>query len=136
MAKHLADDEPGDLQGIWAHTKGLEQQVNGVAQEVKNQANRLDRFATTMTDKLDQLTRAVTMQAAQPQFSVMSVLGIVSLCVGLLGSGAASIIFISSAMSAAPIARIETKMESDREHMRRLEKLIERMTDQRIASAK
>jgi hypothetical protein len=122
-------DETAERAEVLAHTKGLEQRVDGIERAVDVLGKRFDRVSGNINDKLDALARAVTLQAAQPQFSITSMLAIVSMCVGLLGSGATATIWIATSISAGPVAELRTKLDHERDSTRRLERMIDRLSD-------
>lgn len=111
-----------NIDQLFAKSEAQDARISGLEDSVKG-----------IADKLDRLVNIVTRQSAQPQTSITSVLTVVAICAGLLGSGATSIIWISSSISAAPIARLEERMAADRERMARIERVFERAADRKLA---
>jgi hypothetical protein len=122
-------DETAERAEVLAHTKGLEQRVDGIERAVDVLGKRFDRVSGNINDKLDALARAVTLQAAQPQFSITAMLQVVVMCTALLGSGATATIWIATSIAAGPVAELRTKLDHERDSTRRLERMIERLAD-------
>lgn len=111
-----------NLDQLFAKTESNEARITGIEESVKG-----------LAEKLDRLVNIVTRQSAQPQTSITSVLTVVAICAGLLGSGATSIIWISSSISAAPIARLEERQSADRDKLARIERILERTAERKLA---
>lgn len=118
---------------VAAHTGGLEKRVDGLEAGLEQLGRRFDRFGTALSDKLDTIGKAVALQGAQPHTKLGDVLDVIIKCAGLLTLAAGSIIFIATAISSAPLARMDEQLKFDRERIQRIERMLERTMERQVA---
>jgi len=133
VARNENENEPSGIAAIFAHTKALEGRVDGIERAVDSLGKRMEHGAAQTNDKLDALARAVTTQAAQPQFSLTAMLAVVTMCAGLLGSAAGTTVWIATSISAAPMAELRMELKHHQDNARRLERTVERLTELKLA---
>jgi len=113
------------VDNIGIHISGMESRVS-----------LLEKGFVTVNEKLDRLATMLTTAAAQSPWRVGDVLSISRdlLTIGAILGG--TVIFISQSLSSGPIASIEQRVKNDSTRLDRLERLLERVVDSRVAQVK
>lgn len=126
-------DHHEELDGpsLLVHVKGLEGRVDGIERSVDVLGKRFDRSLSSVNEKLETLTRTI---AANPGFRIGETLDIVLKCAILLGMAATSIIWIATSNSAGASASMQTQMQSDRWRLERIERVLDRMGENKVAA--
>lgn len=128
MSNQRADAEKMDLTAVFAHVRGVESRVDKVESAVTDLGKLIARRESAMNEKLDAISRLVTIQSAQPQYKVGEVLDVVVKAGGLLAMCATAIIYIATSISSAPLASVNERLRFDSDRLGRIERLIERTT--------
>lgn len=112
---------PEIIDNLFAHSQHMDARVTGI-----------EKSMASVVDKLDKIAIAVTTQAAIPQYKIADTLDIVSKASTLLVIAAGAIIFISTSISAGPVASLQARDAEYGQRMMRLEKAISRVEDQHM----
>ena len=99
---------------LYSKTAGLEARVTGI-----------EAGLTNLSDKMDGVIKAVTVQSAQPQYNVRETLDTVFKMTALASLLASGIIFIATSISSAPLASIEQRLKFDTQRLDRIERALE-----------
>lgn len=116
--------------GFLAHVEKVETRVDNIERDLGVLSKRFDAGMKSVSDKLDALVRTV---AGQPRYAVSEVLDVIVKSAMLIGACASAIIWISTAISAGPVAEIRADLRNERERVIRLERLIERLAEVKVA---
>ncbi|MGI9159851.1 MAG: hypothetical protein ACR2K1_08880 [Saprospiraceae bacterium] len=118
---------------VESRVDGLERSVEGLSKRFESNFlalnGKIDASLADTNAKIEALTRAITLETAKPKFRIAEMLTIVVMCSSLLAFGGGSIIFVATAISSGPLAKMETRIENDREWRLRLERDFERYQD-------
>lgn len=124
-------DKSAQPDSVMAHVRGVEGRVEGLEREVAVLGRRFEKGIADVNTELKSIGNKL---AASPNYRVGEVLDVVTKGAALLGMAAAAIIFISTSISSAPIATIQSELRQERERLVRLERVIERMIETKVSA--
>lgn len=127
----MADNDK--VERMFSRLASIEPRLSNTEHAVETLSRHMDAKFTAMDgrfsdigDKLEDVIRAVQVQAAQPRWQVGEMLSIVQSGATLMGMGAAAIIWIAWAITSAPQARFDRDIVSVEKRIEKLETVFEK----------
>lgn len=123
IKRETDDDSPG----FRAH---METRLDTVERELGNFRIQSEKGFSDINSELRKLSAKL---AESPQYRVGEVLDVITKSAGLLALCAGAIIWIATSISAGPTAELRAKLDHERERAARIERVIERIADMKVA---
>lgn len=138
MATKL-QDVTADAADVFSHVRNLEgrldgfgDRLTGVERSMSAMAKENRQSAGILSDKIDQLARAVSVQQARPDFNVREMLQVVSVCVFLFTAAAGGIVTLATYVAAGSQAKTDERVATLKERLDKWERIADKMTDRMI----
>lgn len=111
-------------------TGTLATRIDGLERDVDILGKRFEKGFSDLSNAIRGISERL---AAAPTFDVAKILYVILACVGLIGSGSAAVVFVSTSITAGPLAELRTRVEYERETTRKLENMVRQLVDMKLA---